>query len=99
MSEELNKMVADVVASSTKHTADEMDDYILKFFGDEATFAEFAHLYVLEVIHPSEFETLYDNDFSGEYKVRMTTKYRLRRKTKEELASSVATTSQELHGL
>lgn len=99
MSEELQNKLVEVIADSQKRTADEMDEYILKFFGDEATFEEFAHLYILEMHELPIYETSYDNDFSGEYKIRQTITYRLRRKTPEELASSVAMTSQELHAL
>ena len=86
MSEELVNLVAGVVADNAKRTADEMDAYILTFFGDEATFKEFAHLYILEAHRPTEFETMHYADFDIEYRIRMTTSYRLRRKTKEELA-------------
>jgi len=102
VSEELKKRIDGVMADSQKRTAAEMDLYILRFFGDKATFEEFAHLYILEVIHPSEFETMQSNDLFAdnlEYKIRITTTYRLRRKTQAELAKEVVETSQELHAL
>lgn len=66
-----------------KETTNEVDKYLLSFFGSLENAKEFGKLYVLETYTP-EMETIPDENGLS-FRVKMTTEYRLRLKTEAEL--------------
>jgi hypothetical protein len=68
-----------------REMVDQMDAYLLAFFGTYENAQKNAHLYILET-YPIEIKTEPDsNDLT--FRVSMETHYRLRLKTEEELAA------------
>jgi len=82
MSDEIHNMTHSLI----RDTANQIDAYLLEFFGSLENAKKLAHLYVLET---KESEILTEPNANNSFSVSMTTEYRLRLKTEAELADDL----------
>lgn len=80
------KTILDQTKNIAMATANDMDEYLLSFFGSKENAERYAHLYILEET-PYTFETKLDENNMMRYTAHTT--YRLRLKTEEELRQNV----------